>query len=288
MAILLACTVQQNGPANAATAKVAAIVSILPQAYFMERIGGDRVSVEVLVKPGMNPATYAPTPGQVAKLAQADVYYRIGVAFENSLVPTIKRSIPRLLIVDTRKGIQLVKTGQQPDTGEEHEHAHGDLDPHIWLDPLLVKKQAKTMIETLSKLDPEGQTIYETNYRLFSQDLEALDTHLRTTLQPVHGRTIFVFHPAYGYFCRAYALQQKAVEAGGKEPTPRHLARIIKEARKDHVQAIFVQPQFSQKKATIIAQAIGATVVPFDPLSRDYINNLQAIAQQITNSLRQE
>ncbi|MDY0350701.1 MAG: zinc ABC transporter substrate-binding protein [Desulfobulbaceae bacterium] len=257
-------------------------VSILPQEYFVERIGGDRVRVQALVKPGQDPHTFAPTPQQMAQLAGARIYFRIGVPFENAMIPRLSRSIPDLRVIDLQEGMDLLEAGEAHD---DH-HNHGDdLDPHTWLDPLLALRQAVLIRDTLISLDPEGARAYTANFALLAADLQELDRTLRELLQPMAGRTIYVFHPAYGYFCRAYGLKQKAINPGGKQPGARQLARLIEEAEADKVRFIFSQPQFSEKAAATIARSIGATVVTLDPLARDYLANMHSIAAQLAASL---
>ncbi|WP_457573116.1 metal ABC transporter solute-binding protein, Zn/Mn family [Desulfolithobacter sp.] len=270
----------------AAGARINVFVSILPQEYFVERVGGERVEVQTLVQPGQSPVTYAPTPRQMAALSQADVYFRIGVPFENSLVPKLQRSIPHLAIVDLRQGLDLLP-GDHDHEGQKGEDEHCEkMDPHTWLDPRLVKKQATLIRDTLIRLDPEGKGLYQGNYAAFIKDLEDLDHRLREVLAPLKGQTIYVFHPAYGYFCRAYGLRQRAVAPEGKGPGPRHLASLITSARKDKVHVIFVQPQFSSSSAQVIARAIDGVVIPLDPLARDYLSNMERIADRISKALR--
>ncbi|BCO10363.1 cation ABC transporter substrate-binding protein [Desulfolithobacter dissulfuricans] len=283
---LLFLTLSTSLPA-VALARITVFVSILPQEYFVERVGGERVQVQALVQPGQSPVTYAPTPRQMAALSRADVYFRIGVPFENSLIPKLQRSIPHLSIIDLRQGLDLLPGDHDHEghgAGDEHveDRRHDEeMDPHTWLDPRLVKKQAALIRDTLIRLDPEGKELYQLNYETFAADLEALDRRLREVLAPLSGQTIYVFHPAYGYFCRAYGLRQKAVAPGGKGPGPRHLARLIASARKDNVHVIFVQPQFSSSSARVIARAIDGVVIPLDPLARDYLANMERIAGRI-------
>jgi len=279
-----------NGEACAEKLPIPVFVSIQPQAYFVKRIGGDRVRVDVLVKPGGSPATYAPTPKQMARLAAAKVFFRMGVPFENAILPKISRNMPSLDIVDISQGIERVVSVDHPRKRRSPVRAsplnQNELDPHTWMDPMLVKRQAKVIMKTLMTIDPAGRPIYEENYRKFSKDLTALDARIRKALKVVAGKTIFVYHPAYGYFCRAYGLRQQAVETGGKDPSPKHLTRIIAEAKKKGIRVIFVQPQFSQKKAKSIARAIHGAVVVFDPLAYDYMENLENVADQLAGLLR--
>jgi zinc transport system substrate-binding protein len=254
------------------------MVSILPQEYFVNRIGGDRVQVKTLVQPGHSPHTYAPTPKQMAALATSKIYFRIGVPFENGLIPKLARSFPHLTIINQSQGINMIPMEESSD---DHDHDHGDLDPHTWLDPLLALKQSIVIRDTLARFDPGGAAAYETNFTSLARDLTQLDEQLREILQPVAGKSIYVFHPAYGYFCRTYGLIQKAIKPDSKEPGARYLARFIEEAKKENIRVIFVQPQFSEKTAQTIARSVGASVVDLDPLAADYLENMRYLARQL-------
>ena len=279
--IVLYCTVFNS--TALATEKIPVFVSILPQAFFVEQIGGQRVTVDVLVLPGQSPATYTPTPKQMAKLAQAKVFFRIGVAFENVFMPKIANSMDTLPIVDTRQGINL-QSMEYHQHRDEHHHEN-DLDPHIWLDPMLVKLQGKIIRDTLAGLDPAGKVLYHKNFETFSKELDRLHDTLSQTLSTVKGKTFFVFHPAFGYFAKAYGLKQVAVETGGKKPSGRHLSRLIESARNKKVKVLFVQQQFSRKSAETIAEAIDGVVVAIDPLAKDYFNNMEKIAREIRSGM---
>ncbi len=258
-------------------------VSIQPQAYFVERIGGNRVLVEVLVLPGKSPATYAPTPAQMSRLANAEILFRIGVPFENKLIPKIQNNMD-VEIVDTRQGICLRNMkGHHHDNMDEHE-VEGK-DPHTWLNPVLVKKQAETICKVLGQVDPLGKQEYRDNLKAFIEDLDRLDEKIRTALLPVKGQAFFVFHPSFGYFADAYNLEQVAVEVEGKAPKGKDLAALIKKAKKRNVRIVFVQPQFDRSAALKIASAINGAVVSLDPLAADYISNLESMANKVFDAL---
>jgi zinc transport system substrate-binding protein len=283
--------------AERTTDKITAYVCILPQAYFVKRIGGDHVDVSVLVGPGRSPATYEPTPKQITGLAKAKVFFRIGVPFENAIMQKIASAFKELKVVDTRQGIRRRKMKEphghghaqdveHSDESHKHEHGSGEYDPHIWLDPLLVKVQAQTISRALCKLDPANANDYRRNLDEFLSDLDRTHGEISKTLAPVKGKEIFVFHPAYGYFTDRYGLTQIAVEMGGKEPSARQLATLIDSARDKGVKAIFVQPQFNRRNAQIIAGAVGAQVISLDPIARDYLNNLKEMAIKIRTALK--
>ncbi|MCK5201058.1 MAG: zinc ABC transporter substrate-binding protein [Spirochaetales bacterium] len=261
--------------------RVIVFTSILPQKYFVERIGGDRVDINVFVGPGKNPATYDPTPSQVVSLSRADIFFSIGVPFERAFIGNIGSSLPELNIVDTSAGI-VKREIVDHDHEEEGDHLEGDLkDPHIWMSPDLVKIQAATIFNALVKNDPDGKEIYTIGYNSFIEDLNLVHNELQNILEPLGGNVFFVFHPSFGYFADEFGLRQVAIETGGKEPGPSMLEKIIMDAREKNVKIIFVQPEFSQKSAQVIAKAIDGAVVILDPLNPDYLSNLRRIAFEI-------
>lgn len=256
---------------------VNAYVSILPQEYFASRVGGNAAEVKVLVGQGQSHETYEPTPRQITALAKTDVYFTIGAPFEKALVAKVRGMFPKLSLVDTTRGVPYLSFA--PGSGE-----HG-LDPHIWLDPKRVKIIARNLCDGLRNIDPGRAGEYEANLARLQADLDSLDAEIARILAPVKGRTIYVFHPAFQYFCQSYGLKQAAFESEGKEPSAQQMARLITSAQKEHVKVVFVQPQFSQKSARAIAQAIGGRVVTINPLPVDYPREMKAMAVTIRDSL---
>lgn len=260
-------------------------VSILPQKYFVDKIGMDRVKVDVLVKPGKSPATYSPSPDQMKRLVSSDVYFRIGVPFENGILQRIK-AVTSAKIVDTRQGIALREMEEHDHDAKDHaRNVHMGKDPHIWMSPVLVKQQAHTIYSTLSSLDPAGKDVYKKNHDEFIAALDALDLRLKSIFKDLQGENLFVFHPSFGYFTDAYGLRQIAVEAMGKAPRGKTISRIIKQAKKQKTRVIFVQPQFDRNSANKIASAINGAVVSIDPLAYDYLANMENMANTIAKAL---
>jgi zinc transport system substrate-binding protein len=278
-------------------------VSILPQKYCVERIGKDRVNVDVLVKPGKSPEVYSPSPDQIKKLVAADIYFRIGIDFETGLMGKIE-SVAGLKIVDTREGIILrdMEAHHHGDEahdaghaeGEDHDHdadhhedqKHTGKDPHIWMSPDNVKIQAHTIFQALVQMDPEGREAFQANYDSFVKDLDALDLRLKEVFKPLQGENLFVFHPAFGYLTDRYGLRQIPVETMGKAPKGKDLSNIIKLAKKEKTRVIFVQPQFDQNAAEKIASAVNGVVMSIDPLAYDYLANMETMAKTIAGALK--
>ena len=292
-AVLAGCSAEPPSSAPAA-GKIQVFVSILPQVYFVERIGGAYVAATALVGPGQSPHTFEPTPNQMAKLSQARLLLTIGWPFEKQLVDKVKGANPDLRIVDTRQGIALRRmTPSEAEADEDRDAAAapgalGEPDPHFWLNPRLAKTMAGTIATALAEADPPHAAEFAKNLAALEADLDRLDAALAKTLAPLKGKDFFVYHPAFGYFADAYGLRQVPVEIEGKEPTARELAAIVARAKAEGIKVIFVQPQFSAKSAEAIARTIGGAVVPMDDLARDYIANLNDMTEKIRKAIGTE
>lgn len=275
--------------------RVQVFVNIPPQAYLAERIGGENVDVHTLVGPGQEPHTFSPTPKQMMALGRASIYFRGGMPFEQRLIEKLDGSTGDLRMVDLNEGITLRRLGghhEHADHNAEHEeHTHSEamkrhLDPHVWLSPPALKIQSRNIAQALKEVDPDNATAYETHLNELVQDIDRLHSRLQKSLAAYKGRTFYVFHPAFGYFARAYGLDQRAVQVEGKSPTPRQLQELIQMARDENVRIIFVQPQFESRSAEAVAEAIDGAVVPLDPLARDVLSNLEKIARQVEDALK--
>ena len=294
--------------------KLNVFVSILPQQYFLEKIGGDLVDISVMVRPGASPATYEPTPKQMEKLSAAKAYFSIGVPFEAAWLERIRAANPKMMLVETDHGIAKIPMaahnhhddhhGGHEEHGDEHkehghaekhhhEHDHGAhsgeiLDPHIWLSTKLAAQIAQNIADGLAKLDPSNAATYQTNLKAFQKELLGLNHQIKSILDPIppKKRVFMVFHPSWGYFAKEYGLTQIPIESQGKEPGPKALQMIIEEGREQGIGVVFVQPQFSQKSAKVIASELGAQVVPLDPLAEQWSENLIKAAKAFTKSLK--
>jgi zinc transport system substrate-binding protein len=281
--------------------RVAVFVSIAPQKYFVQQIGKDLVDVQAMVPPGASPATYEPKPRQMAALSKTQIYFAIGVPFENTWLNKIAAANPEMKVVHTDEGIEkLAMAGHDHDAAEgehhtdqrharaaqgSHQHGSGGLDPHIWLSPPLVKIQARTILAALQENDPAHRRIYEDNFREFAARIDQLDNDLQKTFAGRPGLTFIVFHPSWGYFAQAYGLHQVAIEIEGKSPKPAQLTTLIQQARKRGIRVVFVQPQFATKSAALVAREIGGQVAIADPLAEDWMANLRAVSEKLKAAL---
>lgn len=261
------------------SAKIQVCVSILPQKFFVQKIAGDLVDVEVLVKPGSSPATYAPKPSQLKHISKAKLYFAIDVAFENSWLPRFKSISSDMKIIDTTQGIKKLSMQGHAHNEEEHHHHHEGLDPHVWLDPMLVISQVDIISHALAEEDSKNSAIYLKNAKNFIKELHELDKQIREILSHVKLKEFIVFHPSFGYFAKEYGLKQIAIEKEGKEPSVKYIAKVIDFAKAHKIKTVFVAPQFSQKSAKQIAGHIGGSVKTINPLSENWDKNMIEIAK---------
>lgn len=273
-------------------------VSILPQKYFVEKIVKDKFDINVMVKPGASPHTYEPKSSQMKSLANSKIYFYTGVSFESAWLDKFKLSAKNTIFVDTAHGIDKLAMEAHSHDEEAHDehkdeqdahkdetkHEHEGLDPHIWLDPILVKIQAKNIYDAIIKIDSQNSEFYKTNYEEFLKELDLIHNEIETILKPYENRAFMVFHPSWGYFAKRYNLEQISVEVEGKEPKPNELVELIKDAKIHDIKIVFVSPQFSQKTAKTISKSINANVSSIDALDENWKDSMIHTAKEIANS----
>jgi len=254
-------------------------VSIPPQAWFVSQIAGDKAATVILVPPGQNPHNYEPTPRQIQSLASANAWILSGSEFEISLRPKIEALFPDLKIINGTKGVQLRMS-------KDHEHCDCDsYDRHTWLGMEPAIKLTNHIYDILSLLDAENELFFhEQKVNLISEIEDTFD-ELRDILAPLQGKSVFVYHPSFGYFLDEFGINQEAVETGGKEPTPRQLSLLVDKMKDEQPAAIFVQTQFPVNAARTIADTIGAQVVELDPLAEDWLENIRLIGYSLQRAV---
>ncbi len=246
-------------------------VSIAPQKYVVERVGGEWVAVEVVVPPGANSHTYEPSTKQMLETQKGDVWFRIGESFENRLLSAMSQ----LKIVDQREGLDLIQAG----CGCCNHDAH---DPHIWLSFRMLKHQAEQIATVLKELDPEHGDLFQKNLAEFQEECDRLDHACVALLLPSKQRMVLVSHPAFGYLCRDYGLEQLSIEMEGREPTPRYITALIEKARAGGIKKVFLQQQHNPKGGKRIAEELGAQTLFLDPYEENVLANIRQIAERFS------
>lgn len=244
--------------------KIKVIASIVPLADFAKQVGGERIDVQLLLPPGASPHTYEPTPKALREVNNAKVFIKIGAGLENWAEKIITASGNKgLIIVDSSKGIQLIR-----DVHSHHLSIDSYADPHIWLNPVIANDIVTKIEKALIEADPENAKIYEKNALLYREKLSQLDKEISDKIKTFSIKEYVTFHPAWNYFSKRYGLRVAGVieELPGKEPSPKHVARIVREVKRIGSKVIFAEPQFNPKIAEAIARESGARVLFLDPI----------------------
>ena len=262
-----------------------AVVSIAPLKPLVENILGDDFEVSVLVPQGASPETFEPTPKQLREVETARFVFGTGLLeFEQELLHRITRNEQ---IINLSQGIELIAGtcshahhAHTTTCEHGHHHAHG-IDPHIWCSPKALGKMAENTYNAIAREMPDS-TKYGERYTALCIKLLELDEEVTELCRQSPHSTFFIYHPALTYLARDYGLTQVAVEHEGKEPSAKHLSRIIEQARAEGVKHIFYQSEFPASSVEVICNDIGATAVEINPLEEDIFSNIRQIATLIT------
>lgn len=243
--------------------------SIPPLMSVARAVGGDRASVSCFMTGSQDPHTFSPSPKTVARAREADLFLTVGMEFETTIQDKLSRLNPSMETLNLAADV-------------EHQ---GDL--HVWLSLPLLAQMADNLTQVLTRLDPDGASVYRANLKNYQDEL--MDKHRKLTarLAPLRGTVFYVYHPAFYHFAADYGLKQEAVEVDGKTPSPKQLLALIRRAREENVQVIFVQPQFDNRSATIIAERIGGRVAELNQLEEDPVVVIQKAADEIERALSQ-
>ena len=253
-------------------------VTLEPLRYFTEAIAGDCFEVVSIVPKGSSPESYDPTPQQLVNLSKSQAYLRIGyIGFEQAWMKKLEANYPTMKVYDTSKGVELIR-----EEGHHHgDHYHeGGVEPHIWNSTQNASVIADNIYAALCEMDADHQPEYKQRLDSLKQVIARTDADVRTLLANADS-TFLIYHPALSYFARDYGLHQISIEEGGKEPSPATLKTLIETCRREGAQVIFVQQEFDQRNAQLIADELGIEIVPINPLSHDWAEEMLRVANAL-------
>ena len=258
----IACERQTSGD------KLKVVATIFPLADFVKNVAGDRAEVATLLQPGDSPHTYEPSPNDMKSVAEANLLVINGAGLDFWVEKVKSAASPDLMVVDTSIIPAMEGALLSGDEHESEDTAHGGVNPHFWLDPVLAQKQVEAIAAALVMVDPENKDFYLENAADYIAELQSLDEEIKNLTQSFSSREFITFHPAWTYFAKRYGLVEAAVieEAPGKAPTIDDIKRIVDVVRDLKVRAIFAEPQFSTQAADAIASDSGAEVLLLDPI----------------------
>lgn len=288
--LLTACVTKQ---AN----ETVVTVTIEPQRYFAEKIAGDKFKINCVVPAGQSPETYDPTPQQMIQIGRSIAYLRIGpIGFEQAWMDKIRENNPKLQVFDTSEGMNLLTDTEGDDhahehgthdhdahAGEEAHHHHGGVDPHIWSSIAGAKAVAWNTLNAFIALDPDNTEYFWQNYNKLVDEIDKTNTEIKQLLAPLTDRTFIIYHPALTYFANEFNLTQLCIEMDGKEPSPAQLKRLVETARANNARVVFIQQEFDQKNAELIAKETGCKLTVINPLAYDWTKEMIHIAKALAD-----
>ena len=276
---LTACT-GKSSPSRVIT------VTIEPQRYFAEKIVGDKFVIQTVVPSGQSPETYDPTPKQMVEIGQSQAYLRIGyIGFEQVWMKKLESNNPNLKVFDTSEGMKFVINSEEDhhEIIEGDHHHHGGIDPHIWNSIEGAKVIAWNMLNAFISIDRENTAYYWKNYKTLLVEIENTEATLKQLLAPIAGQSFIIYHPALTYFAAEFGLKQLCMEIDGKEPSPLQLKKLVEAAKANHTHVVFIQQEFDQKNAELIAKETNCQLVAINPLDYNWNKELIRIAKVLAD-----
>jgi zinc transport system substrate-binding protein len=269
--VILILTVGCNRQDETDKNKINAVVSIVTYKNFVEAIGGEDVSVNVLIPAGASPHTFELTSAQMKQISTSDVYFKVGgkFNFEQEVLEKISAGQSSVNIINCSKGIEFI-----------------DDNPHIWLGPPQVKQVTENILNELISLKPGRTVYYQNNFNNFVSRLDSLDLMLQKILKPFSKRNFFVYHEAWKYFAEPYGLNELAIEKEGKEPGVFYMQQIIDLAKYNDIKHVYISPNQNPGSAAAVAHEIGAEIDTLNTLPENYLSYLPEIINKLIRDFK--
>ncbi|EGM0490123.1 zinc ABC transporter solute-binding protein [Campylobacter coli] len=249
-------------------------VSIAPQAFFIKKIAGDTLNINILSTNTHKPKSKS---NPMKKLEKSELYFTIGLEFEKKLTDKLEQKFPKVKIIDMQENISLAKASSSD--SEEI------LDPFTWLDPILVQNIALNTYNALVQKYPQNKSLYKHNLDKFLTELDVLNLQISSKLQKIKNKEFITYHPAWSYFAKRYDLVQNHVEFLGKKLKNEDLKNLGKLIKEKNIKVIFVQTRFPEKTAKTLEKEYNVKIYKIDYLSYDWENELLKTANAFYENL---
>ncbi|MDH6354215.1 zinc transport system substrate-binding protein [Dysgonomonas sp. PH5-45] len=262
-------------------------VSIEPQKFFLEKIVKNNYEIKTIIPDGSNPESYDPAPAQMVDLGKSKLYFKIGyLNFENAWLNNIQKNNPSLKIVNSSEAIVPIvsECGGGHDHEHEHKHSHEGPDPHIWSSPRTARQMAVNMKNEMIEHDATNKDFYEKNFLELDKTISKVDSIFKASLASAPSRSFVIYHPALSYLAEEYNLKQYSIEHQGKQPSPIQLKELIDLAKAENIKIVFVQAEYDQKNAEVIAKQIGARIVTINLMGYNWDEEMIKIAKALAQN----
>ena len=260
---------QQKAGMAESNAKPTVTVTIPPYQYFVEKIAGDKVDVNVMVSNGNNPETYEPNAQQMMELSNSALYLKVGsIGFEQTWIKKLQDNAPDMKLIDTSVGITPAKT------------PGGNIDPHVWMSCKNARIISSNIFKALCQLEPENKTFFQKNYQQLLSSIDRQDSIIRKSFKdnPEMVRKFVIYHPILTYFARDYQLEQLAIEEEGREPSAAQLKSLIERARKQKIRYCLIQAEFANRNTTTFIKESQTKAMDINPLQADWANAMKEVS----------
>ncbi len=253
------------GPKTQPDRPLQVVTTILPITEFTKAVAGSCAKVQPLIPANRGPHDFQATPSDLVLVSKADVLVKNGLGLETFLDKLIASADnPNLKVIDSSRG---VATLGNPEAELGHDHDHGSVNPHIWLDPVLAEQQVNTIRDGLIAAKPACKSQFMANAAAFTAQLRILDTELAAQFKPFYGKTFVVFHDFHAYFAKRYGLKGTfVVDVPEENPTPDDLKRVASTAQKSQLKALLTEPQEGAGPFEALAKDLGVKVGEFDSM----------------------
>jgi zinc transport system substrate-binding protein len=292
-----------KAPSSPGSGKLKVVATFLPVYDLAVSVGGGTAEVTCLLPPGASPHTYESTPEDSRRLEEADVIFKLGLGLDDWIDRAVTGSGGKTLVAAVSKGVETTGAGKEEHQccgGHDHGHENGGgegVDPHVWMDPALMKVMAGNVRDIYIEKMPEKKGIIEGNYQEYVKKLDRLDGEYSRTLSAFKKKDFVTFHSFLTYTSRRYGMNQVAViaEFPGKDPDPRHIIEVIGRLKKQGVKVVFAEPQFSPRASQAIAGEVGARVRIIDPVGslgdparNSYVKNMEENLKTLSEAFAHE
>lgn len=275
-----------NKKGEMTTEKNTVTVTIEPFRYFVEKIAGNKVNVNVMVPAGSNPETYEPTPQQMVKLSHSVLYFKVGrIGFEETWMKKLTDNAPDMKVIDTSMGISPAKT------------VGGVIDPHTWMSCQSASIIADNICKALCNRMPKDSAYFTERCHRFkgniisevAQQMTPYFRKAKEAREKLIGRKetrfpFVIYHPALTYFAKDHGLEQLPIEEEGREPSIAQLQTLINRAKRDQIKTVFIQKEFANRNTQTFINATGANAIEINPLSYQWDKEMVEIAKKIAQS----
>ncbi|QNI76538.1 ABC zinc transport system/ substrate-binding protein [Synechococcus sp. MVIR-18-1] len=268
MAFLVSCGTSQKTNRNSDQSKLNVVTTFLPITLFTEAVAGECATVTSLIPPNLGPHDFQATPADISALSNASVLVKNGLGMEYFLDKLITSANNNSLqVVDTSRGVAVIRSDDDQDEAKQGDQEYGEVNPHIWLDPLRAVQQVENIRDGLVKADPDCADGYTKRAAAYASQLKGLNTTIATQLKPFRGQTFIAFHDFAPYFAERYGLKADfVVDVPEMNPTPEDLQRVSKKVQQSQLKALLSEPQEGDRSFNALALDLGVKVVTFDPL----------------------